>query len=352
MLFFYTKPLFYTLLYVVFAFLMLFFRDITNYKTPDEIYFLYNMLSLDSNNILINIFSGNKGLQLKYYITIKFVRFLYQYGEIAIYIFNISLVSISLFLSSRCFNFKKNSLCDKSWLMLFFMPNVLFFSVSILRDIFLFSLVVLLLFCFTKMYNYWVFFIVFMIFVMRPELGLSITVAFAIVKIELPSFRNIAVIGYLFISFVFMMYLYLYSDFYLGRMERILVNNNIGIMNFCDMNMFFPYYLASNVALYLFPLTDMFFVNSKFGNLLIIGCLINFYIILSILFRYKFSYNKNDKISDFSMLALVTYIPIAANETDSLSAIRHVIYILPFLYMYFSRSRKMYIDRAKGSYGY
>jgi hypothetical protein len=222
---------------------------------------------------------------------------------------------------------------------MFLMPNVLFFSVSILRDIHLFVLVVFLLVAYKrKSLSVMTAFILLIIWFLRPELGFSISVALFVSGLRQPRMRNCAVLLYLLIAFGFMTYLALDSNYYAYRWARLLViKDSFGILNFTDIDVFFPYYLLSNIVLFYVPLVGEFFWSTRFGNFMLIYCGFNILIILKIVVKYGFSFNRNDRLSNFAVISLITFIPIAAHETDANAALRHAIYTLPFLYLYIIR---------------
>jgi len=334
------NAVFFMLIYVVLALIMLFVRQKTGYMMPDEIFYLNDMNLQRADGINISLLdSTSEGISVKYFVVTALFQYIYAHGELLIYFFNIVLVSVALFVSYSDFARHQKIACGLWWGLMFLMPTVLFFSVSILRDIYLFILVVFLLVAYKKKpVSVMTALILLIIWLLRPEFGLSISVALFISCLKRPTMRKRAVVLYLLVAFGFMAYLALGSDFYADRWGRALVrNDSFGIFEFTDVDAFFPYYLLSNIVLFYFPLIGEFFWTTRFGNLMLIYCGVNFFIFFKIIVRYGFSFTRNDRLSNFAVLNIITFIPIAANETDASAALRHALYTLPFLYLYIIR---------------
>jgi len=252
---------------------------------PDEIFYLNDMNLQRAVGVNRSLFGdASEALSIKYFVVLALFQYIYAHGELLIYFFNIVLVAVALFVSYREFASHEKKACGLLWGLMFLMPTVLFFSASILRDIHLFILVVFLLVAFKKKpVSLMSALILLLIWLLRPELGFSVSAAFLISRLKLPRMRNRAVLLYLVIAFAFMTYLALGSDYYAFRWDRALVKNySFGILNFTDVDLFFPYYLLSNVALFYFPLVGDFFWSTRFGNLMLIYCGINFIIFLAL----------------------------------------------------------------------
>ena len=307
---------------------------------PDEIFFLNEMNFQKTSGLISSLFKGSiDTMALKYAIVGALFEYMYAYSELLIYFFNIVLVSVALNVSFRAFASHEKVICGLWWGLMFLMPNVVFFSVSILRDIHVFTLVVFLLVVYKKKpVSVMTACVLSIIWLLRPELGFSTSVALFISCLKSPLMKKSAVLLYLLAAFGLMTYLVLGSDFYVYRWERAFVRNfSFGILGFTDFNVFFPYYLLSNFVLFYFPLVTDFFWSTRFGNLMLIYCGVNLIIFCKIVVQYGFSFTRADRLSNFSILCLITYIPILVNETDAVAALRHAIYTLPFFYLYLIR---------------
>lgn len=331
-------PFVYAFIYIVLALVMLFIRQNIGAMTPDEIGYIGDIYRNRLQEINYSIFARfGTGLPFQYYVASVLFQFLYKHDELTIYFFNILIVSSALFVSYKAFWANSIRKCKYWWLLMFLMPNVLFFSVSVLRDIHIFALVVFLLsFYKDNPLSVKVFLVLLGIWLLRPELGFTVSVSLFIVSLKIKVLRKWAVLGYILISIGFMVYLSKES-WYLYRIDRALSKyGSFGILGFTSQDVFLPFLLLSNMVLFFFPFTSEFYVTSLFGNILIFYGLANLYIFYKIK-KCGFSFCKNDKISNFVALNIILFLPIAANESNASAAVRHGICILPFIYMYFNR---------------
>lgn len=325
----------YLFIFVFLSTLMVLIRQTIGYRTPDEMYYMYDLYRDQLQNLPLSfseLFNGS--ILIKYYVTSYLFAVLFKLGELYIYIFNISLVSFALVVSYNTYVLNCSNKIKRLWFSMFLLPNVLFFSASILRDIHLFSFVILLL-CYYKKgnSNLKVLCVLLLILLLRPELGLVISVSFVIAKIKNIFFRKVSVVAFLIISFVHMAYLN-NDGWYLSRIMRSLtLTGSVGIWGFTDYNLSVPVLLLSNAVLFYFPYTDLFFISSLFGNALLLCGFVNVYFFYQLL-KFNNIFEKDNEILNFSIINLILFIPISANETDSLAAIRHVLSVLPFMYSY------------------
>ena len=334
------RLVFFVSAYVVMALAMLLIRQRIGYMTPDEINFSNDNYRNAVEGVNFSLWGGSGGgLALKYYAMSVFFQFLYRFGTLAIYFFNIMIVAAALFVSYNALVRDEPKVCGRWWLLMFMMPNVLYYSASILRDIQLFALVLFLLALYKrKAFGVMFLLVLGMIWILRPELGLTVSVAWLISIMGRPWMKRYAVLGYLIAAFGFMAYLALAGNYYTNFFSRGLAKHGgIGILNFTDANIHLPYFLLSNIALFYFPIVNEFFLTSSFGNMMVFCGLVNLYILCQVFFRYGLSFSRNDRMADFALLAFITFIPVLANESDASSAVRHSIYTLPFLYLYFIR---------------
>jgi len=328
----------YVFIYITLSLSMLFIRQSIGYMTPDEIGFIGDIYRSRTQEVSLSIFTrtGND-LPFQYYFSSALFQFLYKHGEFAIYFFNIFIVSFALFVSYKTFWAHSLRKCKHWWLLMFLMPNVLFFSVSVLRDIHIFALVVLLLSFYKDNPLSLKFIIVLLaIWLLRPELGFTISVSLLIVSFKSKHLRKWAVLGYILVAVGFMVYLN-NVGWYLDRISRTMFEHGrYGIMGFTSQDIFLPFLLLSNMVLFFFPFTDKFFLTSLFGNILIFYGLVSIYIYSKII-KCGFTFNKHDRISDFAAMNIILFLPLAAHESGASAAVRHVIWVMPFIYMYFNR---------------
>jgi hypothetical protein len=332
------------LLYVVSALIMLRFRQQTGYMTPDETNFYYNNYVYRTPDITFRLGGVSGQLHIKYLISSVIFQFFIKLGGInLIYYFNIFVVAIAFYLSYNAFVINRKIVKPTTWVLLFMLPNILFFSVSVLRDIYAFALVVCLLVLYKtdlkrKMVTY---FILLSIFAIRPELGITVTMAYFLSGLKKRSFKRNIIFLYLFFSMLFLVYLGAHTNYYQDRFFRSVYQfREFGILGFNRPDVPIPLYLISNVFLFYFPVTSEYFFRTRFGNLMLITAVINFVIFFKIFFRYGFSLNSKDKLANFAALNLILFIPITAHESDSSAAVRHVIYMLPFVFIYFGIHQK------------
>lgn len=334
--------------YIICSFIMILYRKKIGYKTPDEINFYFNNYIDRATNLSFSLINVNSdGLNFKYYVTSKIFQTLINYGENFIYFFHITLVSLAFFYSYKVLIIKHKIINPFIWTLLFFLPNVIFFSASILRDIQIFSCVVLLLSFvkdsgFISLKTITVFAL---IFLLRPELAIIIALSYTIICIKNIKLKKYALYLTLIISFSILFYLGYCTDFFEMKFERSFFRNlSVGIYGFNPKDINLLLLFLSNILLFYIPITSDFFIHSKLGNLMMLTMLINFYFFMKIIFIYKFKFTWNDQLVNFCSLNLILFIPIMANETDYSAAVRHVIYILPFLFFYygfFSKKNKI-----------
>lgn len=172
-------------------------------------------------------------------------------------------------------------------------------------------------------------------------------------SIKLSFHRSVSIASFLILSFLFMIYLNYQTDYYHNKFLRYYIHGNeSGILGFASYDINIVYYLISNMVLYYIPFTSKMFYTSLFGQYMLIYLLANIYIFYKILFKYQLRINSNDKLLNFAAINILLYFPIAANEATVSAAIRHGIYMLPFIYIYFGiYKRKVKLNKIRKNYG-
>jgi len=322
--------------FVLAAILMMVARVGTGYKTPDEVWYLQTLTWTPHG---ITLLGGTGNIALKYVVVRALFQWLHSYGEIAIYCFHIALVAVAIFVSYRP-PFVATRMSRYWWFAMFMMPNVLFFTNSVLRDIQLFALVIFLLVLWTKRAaRIQLMLCLILLSLLRPELGMTVTASMVIVSIRRQRLRKFAAAAWLLAAVGFMFYLHFGLGWYTERIWRHFAQGRetFGILGFEEEDPNTALLLASNALLFYFPLSSRFFLTSLFGNLLIIPAVVNLFMWGRILVKHGISFCRQDHLANLCMLNILLYLPVAAHEVDYNSAIRHSCFMLPFLYLYHNR---------------
>lgn len=340
-----SELIFFIFLYIMCALIVLFLRQRSGYLTPDEVNFYHNNYVARSSGVNFNLFETSESLDFKYYITSFLFQKLLGYGSSFVYYFNITIVAIAFYFSYKTFVLRLKIIERKLFCSMFFLPSVLFFSVSILRDIIVFALIILILTLFagSNKINLSLLFMVFLVFLLRPEMGFILFSSFLFLFIKTKKYRKIAIICFVVAGFSLMAYLTLYTSYYDDKIYRAFFRDNlIGILGFSPDEIFLPKIFISNILFFYSPLFDDFFIKSRLGNLMALSSAFYVYLWIEILFKIKFRIFSKNNVMNCCAINLILFLPVMANETDALAAARHVVYVLPFLFLYYGIGKNTY----------
>ena len=311
--------------FLVFGALITSYRIRSNYMTPDELKFAEGQLLERSYSEGVALHGTGGVISFKYIVTTYLLGGLFK-GDLRLcYLINAALVVWVMLRSYRILVKKAGILNDIGWAVLFVLPNIAFYSSSLLRDIHVFVGVYLLLAYYQErdakgMFVSWC-----VVAVLRPEVGFVLLLAGVLAG------RGVRLIVSVGLCYV-LVYGLFFDQFLEHYMHTQSSQDTLGIWEFPYLPESFPYAVLSNIALFWFPFlaTD---IPGTMAEVYRIESLILIGVIMVGIVRFSLDRFCNERLYRFCLIVLFLFFPIASMEHNAGGAIRHVLSLLPALWI-------------------
>lgn len=311
--------------FLVLSSLIASYRIRSNYMTPDEIKFAEGELLERSYSDGVALHGDGGAISLKYIVTTYLLGHLFK-GDLRLgYLVNAALVVWVMLRSYRTLVQEAGILKDVGWAILFVLPNVAFYSSSLLRDIHVFAGVYLLLTYYQERDAKGMFVSWGVVAILRPEVGLVLLIAGVLAG---RGIRLIVTVGLCYV----LAYGLLFDQFLEHYMHTQRWQDTLGIWEFPYLPESFPYAVLSNIVLFWFPFlaTD---IPGKMAELYRIESWVLVGVLAVGVVRFSFDRFCSEKLYRLCIIALFLFFPIASMEHNGGGAIRHMLSLLPALWI-------------------
>jgi len=323
--------------FFVLALVLVFFRYSSGYFTPDERLFIFDYFL-------------HEELSLKYVISSFIFRSLYQaFGVFGIAIFNLVLVSILCLWASKSSVSHGNNRLSLLVLSSLALPQVTFYAVTFLRDFHIYFLALVFLIARIKLSLIISLLSVFLIAILKPELAVIVIAALIGARLFKNSLWLLALIFTFVLISASLIYVPLFSDFFLERVVRFestYLNGEELITLFLVSPVDNPFLAVVFLILnfFAFHVPYLFDVNiSVFYLLMTSGNFIYIFVILLAIFGFNKRRYQADFLYRLCCFVFILSFLYSLIMVSPSTAQRMSIHFVPFVYYIFYFRRRFRI---------
>ncbi len=301
------------------------YRLKSDYRTPDEITFADGVLLERSYSDGTSLLGDGSTINLKYILTTFVLKHVFKGDLLLAYLANSALVVWVMLRSYRILVEDAAVLKDINWAIMFLLPNIAFYSTSLLRDIHVFVGVYLLLTYYQERNTKGLLASWLVVALLRPEVGFILLLAGVLAR---RSVRLIMTVGLCYV----LAYWLLFDHFLEHYMHALRSYNTLGIWEFSHVPENSSCAVLTNIVLFWFP-----FVMSEIPGRMTEVYRIESWLLVSVIVmgvvRFSRSRFRNEQLYCFCIVTLYLYFPIASMEYNAYAAIRHMLSLLPVLWI-------------------